>query len=203
MFKTIKGKIVITTLGFIVVGSLVLNTVSILDVNSTPIKKLQANNSKENAIKDTKSNHKNNDYDELDINSENNNSTNKYEVVTPKSENDNKNGFNEKIINNPTSKTEENDINKETQENTNSELESNEKEFSYDRTTTIYSNDNITLLRVEYYLNNKLTYYSVVEQFDASTKSYIEKIYECNRETNVDLLTRTDQYINGNLIKSY
>lgn len=203
MFKTIKGKIVITTLGFIVVGSLILNTVSILDVNSTPIKKLQSNNSKEKAIKDTKSNHKNNDYDELDINSENNNSTNKDEVVTPKSENDNKNGFNDKIINNPTSKTEENDINKETQENTNSKLESNEKEFSYDRTTTIYANDNITLLRVEYYLNNKLTYYSVVEQFDASTKSYIEKIYECNRETNIDPLIRTDQYINGNLIKSY
>lgn len=75
--------------------------------------------------------------------------------------------------------------------------------FHYDRTTSIYANDNTTLLRVEYYVNNKLAYYSVVEQFDAITKSYIEKIYKCNRETNVDPLIRTDIYSNGILIKSY
>lgn len=75
--------------------------------------------------------------------------------------------------------------------------------IQYDRTTTIYANDNITLLRVEYYLNNKLTYYSVVEQFDATTKSYIEKIYKCNLETNINPLVCTREYKNGNLIKSY
>lgn len=73
----------------------------------------------------------------------------------------------------------------------------------YDRTTSIYENDNVTLLRVEYYVNNKLTYYSVIDVFDATTKSYIEKIYQCNLETNIDPLIRTDEYVNGNLIKSY
>lgn len=73
----------------------------------------------------------------------------------------------------------------------------------YDRTTSIYENDNVTLLRVEYYVNNKLTYYSVIDAFDAKTKSYIEKIYQCNLETNIDPLIRTDEYVNGNLIKSY
>ena len=46
-------------------------------------------------------------------------------------------------------------------------------------------------------------YYSVIENFNAVTKSYTEKIYKCNRETNVDPLVRTDVYANGNLIKSY
>lgn len=73
----------------------------------------------------------------------------------------------------------------------------------YDRTTSIYENDNVTLLRVEYYVNNKLTYYSVIDAFDATMKSYIEKIYQCNLETNIDPLIRTDEYLNGNLIKSY
>ncbi len=73
----------------------------------------------------------------------------------------------------------------------------------YDRTTSIYANDNVTLLRVEYYVNNKLTYYSSVEQFDASTKSYVEKIYQYDDATNTQILVRTDVYSNGNLIKSY
>lgn len=99
----------------------------------------------------------------------------------------------------------------ENQSNTNTESENNQNTtveleiptIHYDRTTSIYENDNITLLRVEYYVNNKLTYYSVVEQFDATTKSYTEKIYQCNRETNIDPLIRTDIYANGNLVKSY
>lgn len=82
--------------------------------------------------------------------------------------------------------------------NVNTMPEAKPQTIQYDRTTTIYANDNITLLRVEYYSNNKLTYYSVVEQFDATTKSYIEKIYKCNLE-----LVRTDVYKNGNLINSY
>ncbi len=82
--------------------------------------------------------------------------------------------------------------------NTSTTPEVKTQTIQYDRTTTIYANDNITLLRVEYYLNNKLTYYSVVEQFDATTKSYIEKIYNCNLD-----LIRTDVYKNGKLTSSY
>lgn len=80
-------------------------------------------------------------------------------------------------------------INTDSKNNTNTVKvpEVNNKILDYDRTTRIYDNDNITLLRVEYYKNNKLAYYSVVEQFDATTKSYVEKIYNCNCE-----LVRTD-----------
>lgn len=73
----------------------------------------------------------------------------------------------------------------------------------YDRTTSIYENDNVTLLRVEYYRNNKLTYYSVVERFDSKTKSYIEKIYQCDIDGTTFPLIRTDKYVNGNLVESY
>lgn len=73
----------------------------------------------------------------------------------------------------------------------------------YDRTTSIYENDNKTLIRVEYYSNNKLAYYSVVEQFDVTTTSYVEKIYKYNYETNTEVLVRTDIYSNGTLVKSY
>lgn len=91
--------------------------------------------------------------------------------------------------------------NETVRENTTPEPEISE--IYYDRTTSIYDDDRVTLLRVEYYLNNKLTYYSVIEQFDVTTKSYIEKIYKCNLETNIDPLVRTDVYYNGNLTNSY
>lgn len=87
--------------------------------------------------------------------------------------------------------------------NTNTVSEAKISTIHYDRTTSIYADDNITLLRIEYYINNKLTYYSVIKQFDATTKSYIEEIYQCNRETNIDPLIRTDVYVNGTLTKSY
>ena len=73
----------------------------------------------------------------------------------------------------------------------------------YDRTTSIYDDDKVTLLRVEYYLNNKLVYYSDVESFDIATKSYTEKIYQWNYEKDIEVLVRTDVYSNGKLIKSY
>lgn len=73
----------------------------------------------------------------------------------------------------------------------------------YDRTTSIYENDYKTLIRVEYYVNNKLTYYSRVEQFDVATTSYVEKIYKYNYETNTEELVRTDIYENAKLINSY
>lgn len=73
----------------------------------------------------------------------------------------------------------------------------------YDRTTSIYANDNETLLRVEYYVDNKLNYYSAVEQFDVITNSYLEKIYRYDYETNNEILVRTDIYSNGILTNSY
>ena len=87
--------------------------------------------------------------------------------------------------------------------NTNLTLEINTTTIHYDRTTSIYDNDKETLLRVEYYLNNRLTYYSDIEEFDIATKSYTEKIYQWNYAKNTEELIRTDIYSNGILINSY
>lgn len=96
-----------------------------------------------------------------------------------------------------------NKINTEVESTINENPEVKIPTIHYDRTTSIYADDNVTLLRVEYYVNNKLTYYSVVEQFNEATKSYVEKIYLCDLKTNIDPLIRTDVYEFGNLIKSY
>lgn len=146
----------------------------------------------------------------------NNNATNKQEIIASKSETSSNNTNKQESTSSKLEISNNNDTNKqsannsqlkevttENNANTNTTLDVKIPTIHYDRTTSIYANDNITLLRVEYYANNKLTYYSVVEQFDAETKSYIEKIYKCNRETNIDPLIRTDVYANGNLIKSY
>lgn len=69
---------------------------------------------------------------------------------------------------------------------------------NYYRTTSIYDNDETTLLRVEYYNeNNQLINYSVVTNFDSSTNSYTETIYDSNCA-----LERTDVYVNGALSSS-
>lgn len=97
----------------------------------------------------------------------------------------------------------ENDINLDSEINVNF---SNTKEVPtiyYDRITSIYENDNITLIRREYYVNNRLAYYSFVKQFDAATVSYVELIYQYNYETNSQVLIRTDIYRNGRLENSY
>lgn len=132
----------------------------------------------------------------VEVKAENNKSseTIKEEVTNPSN-------FHENVTS--TEVKEINKINAEMEENINDIVEAKVPTISYDRTTSIYENDNVTLLRVEYYVNNKLTYYSVIDVFDAKTKSYIEKIYQCNLETNIDPLIRTDEYVNGNLIKSY
>lgn len=66
---------------------------------------------------------------------------------------------------------------------------------SYHHTTSIYDNDEKTLLRVEYYNdNNQLINYSVVTNFDSNTNSYTETIYDSNC-----VLERTDVYENGSL----
>lgn len=73
----------------------------------------------------------------------------------------------------------------------------------YERTTSIYTNDEQTLLRVEYYdANEKLIKYSQVSDYDHDTKSYTENIYHYDNETNTQVLERTDTYVNGSLVSS-
>lgn len=73
----------------------------------------------------------------------------------------------------------------------------------YDHTTSIYENDGVTLIRVEYYdENNNLFKYSSVTDFDSSTNSYTENIYHHDPETNTEVLDRTDTYQNGQLVSS-
>lgn len=65
-------------------------------------------------------------------------------------------------------------------------------------TTSIYANDGITLIRVEYYdENNNLVYYSDVIDYDSSTESYTENIYSYDEKEGRDVLKRTDTYVNG------
>ena len=62
-------------------------------------------------------------------------------------------------------------------------------EIAYDHTTSIYTNDEKTLLRVEYYNSeNKLAYYSSVEGYDNDTKSYTENIYRYDWDTQTEIL---------------
>lgn len=73
----------------------------------------------------------------------------------------------------------------------------------YHHTTSIYDNDEKTLLRVEYYDdNNKLIQYSSVSNFDSSTNSYTEEIYHYDYDTESSVLDRTDTYVNGSLSSS-
>lgn len=73
-------------------------------------------------------------------------------------------------------------------------------EIVYDHTTSIYTNDEKTLLRVEYYNDqNKLAYYSSIENYDNDTKSYTENIYSYDSESQTQILERTDVYVNGEL----
>lgn len=70
-----------------------------------------------------------------------------------------------------------------------------------ERTTSIYTNDEKTLLRVEYYDSPEHTHmveYSVVTNYDDTTKSYTENIYSCDTNT----LKRTNVYVNGALVSS-
>ncbi len=68
----------------------------------------------------------------------------------------------------------------------------------YHHTTSIYDNDESTLLRVEYYDdNNQLIKYSSVTGFDSNTNSYMENIYHYDEATNSSVLERTDIYENG------
>lgn len=73
----------------------------------------------------------------------------------------------------------------------------------YHHTTSIYDNDEKTLLRVEYYDdNNQLIKYSSVTDFDSDTNSYKENIYHYDKESESSVLERTDVYENGALSSS-
>lgn len=74
---------------------------------------------------------------------------------------------------------------------------------NYGHTTSIYTNDESTLLRVEYYdENNKLVEYSSVTDYDTDTKSYTETVYRYDDENQVQIVVRTDTYVNGELVSS-
>ena len=70
--------------------------------------------------------------------------------------------------------------------------------FRIGHTTSIYADDGVTLIRIEYYdENNKLIYYSDVINYDSNTKSYTEKIYSYDEKDGREVLERTDTYVNG------
>lgn len=184
---------------------------------NTPLQNVNENNvnkeinllSDEKILNENIENNNINKNNQKDINSKSekvssNNYTKKQEINNPNIEKSSNNDTNKQTstssfkIDNTNS-----NVNKKNNGSTNTASEVKKSTIYYDRTTSIYANDNATLLRIEYYVNNKLTYYSVVEKFDVATKSYVEKIYKCNRSTNIDPLVRTDEYVNGNLIKSY
>lgn len=74
---------------------------------------------------------------------------------------------------------------------------------NYHHTTSIYTDDESTLLRVEYYDdNNKLVEYSSVSNYDKDTNSYTETVYKWDYENDVQVTTRTDTYVNGELTSS-
>lgn len=75
---------------------------------------------------------------------------------------------------------------------------------SYNHTTSIYEdNEHKTLLRVEYYDdNNNLYEYSDVVYSDKDTNSYTETVYRYDEEKNEEVVTRTDTYVNGELVSS-
>ena len=77
----------------------------------------------------------------------------------------------------------------------------NDNNKNYQHTTSIY--DESTLLRVEYYDdNNKLVEYSDVTNYDKDTNSYTETVYRYDDEKQVEIATRTDTYVNGELVSS-
>lgn len=74
---------------------------------------------------------------------------------------------------------------------------------NYHHTTSIYEDDKSTLLRVEYYdENNKLFEYSDVSYDDKESNSYTETVYRYDEENDVEIATRTNTYVNGELVSS-
>lgn len=60
------------------------------------------------------------------------------------------------------------------------------------RTVRYYANDNVTLIRVEYYdAYNRLVKYSEVKNFDSDSKSYTEDVYHYDIENQKEVLEGT------------
>lgn len=215
MFKICKRKLVVLLVVITVIGfGVTTKSIPIFHNVRTTTKMSHTSNIKD-IVEDSKNIEKNNTGKDIDSSSDSqdinddqvnmDDNDNKQELIRSKAEkSSNQETEKQKNTKADSQLTDaSNNENIEKQDTTNTTLKEETPTFHYDRTTSIYANDNITLLRVEYYNNNKLTYYSVIEQFDSATKSYIEKIYQCNLITNIDPLIRTDVYVNGNLAKSY
>ena len=71
------------------------------------------------------------------------------------------------------------------------------------KSTSIYGDDGV-LLRVEYYVEdqNLPTEYSDVTNFDGDTNFYTETVYRYDDENEVEVVVRTDTYVNGELVSS-
>lgn len=210
MLKILKSKLLITFITATIVGGVSIKTLPIFYNTHTTMKKTQSSNVK-NVTSNSKKSGKADSTKDLNSvsdskntsdNSQDDNTNNQKTINSKLEKSSNNSDANNQSTDSSYSKS-TNNTNVGNKESTNIPSEVKIPTIHYDRTTSIYANDNVTLLRVEYYLNNKLIYYSVIENFDATTKSYTEKIYQCNRETNIDPLVRTDVYVNGNLIKSY
>lgn len=190
----LKKFLILTCVGTITIGGFLFK---IYEPSKT-VKQSKTPYVEENAIDTIETN----DQKEISSNQENlNNKEEKVSVTEPEKSNDNVKANDSNQISSPKKSNDSPKVEQQTA--TISTPKVTVPTIYYDRTTSIYENDNKTLIRVEYYANNKLVYYSSVEQFDVATNSYIEKIYKYDYENNIQILVRTDVYSNGNLIKSY
>lgn len=70
-------------------------------------------------------------------------------------------------------------------------------------TTSIYADDDTTLLRVEYLdENGKVLEYSKVTDYDKDTNSYTETVYMYDWDEEKEYVTRTNTYVDGELVSS-
>jgi len=210
MFKAFKMKLIMTLVTSTAIGGVSVTTLPMIHNSNTAVKESQTSGVGESTLVDSSSAYEKENLKDSELLADEENNSDDFQDDT----NEQKSVRSEKksgsVPSTDTSETidfqtenSNSSINTESQSGTNTILESQVPTIRYDRTTSIYANDNVTLLRIEYYVNNSLIYYSVVEQFDATTLSYVEKIYQCNRETNINPLIRTDVYVHGNLVSSY
>lgn len=74
---------------------------------------------------------------------------------------------------------------------------------TYHHTSSIYDDDDATLLRVEYLdENGKIVEYSAVTDYDKDTNSYTETVYAYDWDEEKEYVMRTDTYVDGELVSS-
>lgn len=74
---------------------------------------------------------------------------------------------------------------------------------TYHHTTSIYADDDATLLRVEYLdENGKVVEYSKVTDYDKDTNSYTETVYAYDWDEEKEYVMRTNTYVDGELVSS-